>query len=164
MPEFTARYSEADTSSPGPGISEGMSPLAVSVSLRQSYVLVSLAGEADTTVCERLREPLAAVMLAGARNLVVDAAELSYIDSACMRALVQACMAAATAGGTLADPRPVVARMIELWGAGQVIAMYPTVPEAAYHRALPMPGEPTARQWCAGFRRSPEPGSSVATG
>jgi anti-sigma B factor antagonist len=138
---------------PGPGASGGRGPVSVSVSVRQSHVLVSLAGEADTTVRERLREPLAAAILAGARNLVIDAAELSYIDSACMRVLVQSSAMASAAGGTLAlaAAQPVVMRVMELWGADQVIAVYASVPEAAHHRARPMPGQvpgPVPRAGC----------------
>lgn len=118
-----------------------MGLLSVSVSASESYALVSLAGEADTTVCERLREPLVAVVLAGTRNLVVDLSGLSFIDSACLRVLLAVCRMTEEAGGSLglAAPQPVVARMMELWGADQLIAVYGSAAEAATHRVLPAP-------------------------
>lgn len=118
-----------------------MDLLTVSVSARESCALVSLAGEADVTVCDRLRGDLTAEVLGGTRNLVVDLSGLSFIDSSCLHVLLRVCRMAEEADGTLglAAPQPVVARMMVLWGADQLIAVYGSVAEAAARRVLTAP-------------------------
>ena len=115
-----------------------MGRLTVSISATESYVLVRLAGEADTTVGVQLRELLAAV-LAGMRHLVVDISGLHFMDAACVRVLVTACRAAEDAGGTLVlvAPQPIVARMLRLCRVDQLIAVYRNVTEVASRRVLP---------------------------
>jgi len=100
--------------------------LTVSVSARQGYTLVSLGGEGDVTVRGRLRTALAAPVAAGSPYLVVDLSGLAYIDCSCLQVLWQVSRMAEEAGGTLelAAPRPLVARVMELWGAGQVIGLH----------------------------------------
>jgi anti-anti-sigma factor len=106
-----------------------MEQLTVSVSTTESSVLVSVAGEADMTVGGRLGEALAG--LAGARYLVVDLSRLSFIDVACVRVLARGCGAVGDAGGTLVlvAPQPIVARMLELCRADQLIAVFGSMPE-----------------------------------
>jgi anti-sigma B factor antagonist len=108
-----------------------MGQLTMSISAEESYVQVKMAGEADTTVSAQLRELLAAV-LAGMRHLVVDMSGLCFVDAACVRVLVRACGAAEDAGGTLVlvAPQPIVARMLELCRADQLIAVYGSATEA----------------------------------
>jgi anti-sigma B factor antagonist len=115
-----------------------MGRLTVSISATESYVLVRVAGEADTTVSVQLRELLAAV-LAGMRHLAVDVSGLDFIDAACVRVLVRACGAAEDAGGTLAlvAPQPVVARMLKLCRADQLIAVFGSVTEMTSRRLPP---------------------------
>lgn len=106
----------------------GLLTVSVSVSDTESSVLVSVAGEADTTVSGQLGESLGA--LAGTRYLVVDVSRLSFIDVACVRVLVGVCGAVEDAGGTLVlvAPQPVVARMLKLCRADQLIAVYGSAP------------------------------------
>jgi len=119
-----------------------MEPLTVLVSARPSYVLVSLAGEADMTVCGRLHEALEAAVRAGARDLVIDVPKLRFIDVSCLRVLVQVCGMVGEAGGTLGlvAPQPVVVRMMQLCGANRLIAVHESVAEAAARRVPPDPG------------------------
>jgi anti-sigma B factor antagonist len=115
-----------------------MGRLTMSISATESYVLVRVAGEADTTVSVQMHELLAAV-LAGMRHLVVDMSGLRFVDVACVRVLVRACRAAEDAGGTLVlvAPQPIVARMLELCRADQLIAVYRNVTEVPPRRVLP---------------------------
>ena len=115
-----------------------MGRLTMSLSARESYVLVTVAGEADTTVSVQLRELLAAV-LAGMRHVVVDLSGLGFIDAACVRVLVGACGAAEDAGGTLVlvTPQPIVARMLRLCRADQLIAVYGSMTEVPPRWVLP---------------------------
>ena len=116
---------------PGPGGAASL--LTVSVSAREGYTLVSLDGEGDVTVRERLRAALTAPVAAGAPYLVVDLSGLAFIDASCVRVLWQVSRMAEEAGGMLglAAPRPAAARVLELWGAGQVIGVHDSVAEAA---------------------------------
>ena len=114
---------------PAPG---GAGLLTVSVSVREGYTLVSLAGEADVTVRGRLRAALSAQVAAGSAHLVVDLSGLRFIDCSCLRVLWRASLLAQEAGGLLelAAPQPAVFRAMELWGAGQVIGVHDSMAEA----------------------------------
>ena len=110
----------------------------MSMSTTEAYLLVKMAGEADMTASAQLRDTLAAV-LAGMRHLVVDMSGLHFIDAASVRGLVALCKAAEDAGGTLVlvAPQPIVARMLKLCRADQLIAVYESVTEAVPRRVLP---------------------------
>ena len=114
---------------PAPG---GGGLLTVSVSVREGYTLVSLAGEADVTVRGRLRAALSAQVAAGSAHLVVDLSGLAFIDASCLRVLWQVSRMAEEASVTLrlAAPRPAVARAIELWDAGLVTEVHDGVAKA----------------------------------
>jgi anti-anti-sigma factor len=115
---------------PGPG--GGADLLTVSVSAREGYTLVSLDGEGDVTVRDRLRAALMARVAARTPHLVVDMSGLTFIDPSCLQVLWRVSCMAREAGGTLglAAPQPAVARVMELWGAGQVIRVYDSVAKA----------------------------------
>jgi anti-anti-sigma factor len=104
---------------------------AVAVSAREDYTLVSLDGEGDVTVRGRLRAELTAEGT-GAAHLVVDLTGLAYIDASCVQVLWRVSRMAERAGGRLglAAPRPLVARVMELRGAGQVFGVHDSVAEA----------------------------------
>jgi anti-sigma B factor antagonist len=111
---------------------DGAGLLTASVSDREGYTLVSLDGEADVTVRERLREVLTAPVAGGAPHLVVDLSGLAFIDASCLRVLWQVSRMAEEASVTLrlAAPRPAVARAIELWDAGLVTEVHDSVAKA----------------------------------
>jgi anti-anti-sigma factor len=92
---------------------------------------VSLDGEGDATVRERLRAALTARVAAGS-HLIVDLSRLTYIDASCLQVLSHVSRMAEEAGGSLrlAAPQPTVARLVELWGAGQLIGVHDSVAEA----------------------------------
>jgi anti-anti-sigma factor len=116
---------------PGPGGRAGL--LTVSVSAREGYTLVSLDGEGDVTVRGRLLTALTAQVMAGTPHLVVDLSGLSFIDCSCLQVLWRVSRMAEEAGGSLslAAPQPIVARVMELWGAGRVIGVHGSVANAA---------------------------------
>jgi anti-anti-sigma factor len=114
---------------PGPG---GAGLLTVSARAREGYTLVNLDGEGDVTVRCRLRAALAAQVTAGTPCLVVDLSGLAYIDASCLQVLWRVSRMAEEAGGTmgLAAPQPIVARVMDLWGARQVIGVHDSVAKA----------------------------------
>ena len=84
--------------------------------------VVVLSGEADATTAPLLRELLAKILDTGARLVTIDAAGLSFLDSASMRVLVLAARALHGRHGTLvlARPQPLVARLLEITGADRL--------------------------------------------
>jgi anti-sigma B factor antagonist len=114
------------------GAEGGVDLLTVSVSAREGYTLVSLDGEGDVTVRGTLHAALTAQMSAEAAHLVVDLTRLAYIDASCVQVLWRVSRMAEGAGGRLglAAPQPLVARVMELWGVGQVIGVHESVAEA----------------------------------
>ena len=85
--------------------------------------VVVLSGEADTTTAGLLRETLAALLDTGARLVTIEAAGLSFLDSASMRVLVLAARALRGRHGSLvlARPQPVVTRLLEITGADRLL-------------------------------------------
>ena len=106
---------------PGPGGDRDL--LTLLVSARKGYTLVSLDGQGDVTVRDWLHAALTAQVTAETPHLVVDLARLSFIDASCLQMLWQVSRMAEEAGGSLvlAAPQPMVARVMELCGASQVI-------------------------------------------
>jgi anti-sigma B factor antagonist len=101
------------------------------MSAREGYTVVRLDGESDVTVRRRLRTALTA-QVAAAPHLVVDLSGLSYIDCSCLQVLWQVSRMAEEAGGTLglAAPQRMVARVMELCGAGQALRVHDSVADA----------------------------------
>lgn len=100
-----------------------MSEFEASVVAGEAGPVVVLSGEADLRSAGRLSELLTAQLAAGAVRLLVDVSELSFADSAAVRALVLAGRALRERDGVLvlARPQPVVLRVLELLGAGEVL-------------------------------------------
>ena len=85
----------------------------------ESGPVVVLSGEADVVSAARLNELLTAQLTAGAQDLRVDVSELTFADSATVRALVLAARTLRERHGSLILIRPqvAVARVLELMGA-----------------------------------------------
>lgn len=109
--------------------------LKVSVSAEatgaRAYVLVALAGEADTNTREQLRQVLLGQAGAGKR-LVIDVSGVSFMDSSCTQVLLGASqlLDQQGLGLGLVAPQRVVARMLHLAGVDQMIPVYASVAEA----------------------------------
>lgn len=79
-----------------------------------------LVGEADLASSEALVEGFEALVSAGARDAVIDCADLTYLDSTGIRALIQGNgQLAGTV--TLQRPTPPVARILDAMALGQVL-------------------------------------------
>jgi anti-anti-sigma factor len=97
--------------------------LRISASAGANGPVIALSGEADPTTTEMLREMLATQLGTGTRLVIVDASELSFLDSASLRVLVLAARALHARRGTLvfAYPQPLVARLLEITGADRLL-------------------------------------------
>jgi anti-sigma B factor antagonist len=94
--------------------------------------VVRPVGRLDLLTAPELRQSVAQAIAAGNRRLIVDLAEVPFIDSSGLAALISGLKAARLAGGDLRIARPTdQARLLfELTRLDQVLRPYPTVEEA----------------------------------
>jgi anti-sigma B factor antagonist len=95
-------------------------------------VVLALEGEFDLAAAPAVRERLAAGRAAGARAIVLDMAEVTFVDSSVLRELLRGGSALHDDGVALvlAALRPPVARLLELTQTTGLLNAAPTVEEA----------------------------------
>jgi anti-sigma B factor antagonist len=98
--------------------------------------VLALSGELDLAAAPALRERLAEARATGARGLVLDMAEVTFLDSSALREILSADAALRTDGVplVLATVQPAVERLLELTRTTGMLAVAPTL-EAALQRA-----------------------------
>src|SRR5215469_83451 len=103
--------------------------LTISVSPEPGYVAVSVAGEIDMATAPQLREQLASVVSGGAQRVVVDLAQVAFLDSAGTAVLTATHRVLAGKAGSLAlaSPSPAAWRVLSLLGVDQVIPVTDSV-------------------------------------
>jgi len=89
-------------------------------------------GRLDLLAAPEVRQSVVQAIAAGSRRLVVDLAEVSFMDSSGLAALISGLKAARLAGGDLRIARPTdqTRFLFELTGLDRVMRLYPTVEEA----------------------------------
>ena len=94
--------------------------------------LVRVGGRIDSSNAPELQEKLAGVVKAGARNLVINLEEVSFLSSAGLRALLSTLQAAKKQGGDarLAAASEPVRRVLELTSLDIHFKSYATDTEA----------------------------------
>jgi len=92
--------------------------LELTVSEREGATVVSAVGELDVNTAPDLREHLARIVNGGARQITVDLAEVTFVDSTALSVLVSALKRLRHDDGdlTLASPNPSVRRVFEITG------------------------------------------------
>ena len=110
----------------------GVNQLRAAVRVEDSHTFVALAGESDTNTGQQLRDILTAEAAKGARYLIIDLSQLDFMDSTAVHVLLDVRVMLANHGGVLAlvAPQPVVARLLSLAGADQLISVYDTLDAA----------------------------------
>ena len=95
-------------------------------------VVVAFQGELTIKEAPDLRETLLSAIRSGAAVVVVDLAEVSFIDQTAMGVVIGARNRLLSSGGDLrlAAPQAKVTRVIELLGLGDDLPDYPTVSAA----------------------------------
>jgi anti-anti-sigma factor len=98
--------------------------------------VLALSGELDLAAAPAIRDELAHARAGGARGIVLDMAEVTFLDSSALRELLRADAAMRTDGVALvlATVRPPVARLLELTRTTGMLTVAPTL-EAALQRA-----------------------------
>lgn len=114
--------------------------LTIKVRHEQGCAIVSAAGEIDISNVRPLRERLFELAASGA-PLVVDLAEVSFIDSVGLATLVGAANRAAAHGGSLqvACAQPKIRQLVRLTGLDHRIPLARTLDEALAFRAAARP-------------------------
>lgn len=94
--------------------------------------VVHLRGEIDLHTCPQLRTTLHGLMEAGKKNIVLDMAEVPYLDSAALGVLVDAVRRAREAGGALhlVQVTPFVLRAFEITRLIKIFQVHPSVDAA----------------------------------
>ena len=102
-----------------------MTTLRVSVTAGDAGPVLVLAGEADVTNAEQLRDVITAQLASGAVYLTIDAAELSFADSGAIGILARTGRTLKELGGglVLLRPRNNLLRTLTLLGVDQVITV-----------------------------------------
>jgi anti-sigma B factor antagonist len=117
-------------------VKTGVDLLTTSVTTVESdgepYTVIELAGEADVTNSDALREALEAEVAKQPGTLIIDLSGLRFMDSSALHAILRANRSMDRQGGVLAlaCPREPVAKMLRLTAADQLIPVYATVSEA----------------------------------
>ncbi|MFN2322948.1 MAG: STAS domain-containing protein [Trueperaceae bacterium] len=106
-----------------------MRTLEHSVRPQGAATVVAVSGTVDAVTAPRFAEALQAEVAGGASKLVVDLADVAYISSAGLRAVLAALKAARAAGGDLrlAGAVPAVAQVFDLAGFGSILESFDDV-------------------------------------
>jgi anti-sigma B factor antagonist len=102
-----------------------VSTLHASVAAGEPGPLIVLSGEADVTNTPQLSELLDGQLASGTQYLTVDVTGLSFADTSSIRTLLLAARTLRQRGGDLVllRPQPALARMLEILGAQQMLAI-----------------------------------------
>ena len=93
-------------------------PLQVRKTGEGAQTVVEVVGEVDAASADILRNAIFEVIDAGSPRLVVDMADVAFMDSSGLRVLIAGYKAAEQAGGALSvrNPSDVVTRLLEITG------------------------------------------------
>jgi anti-anti-sigma factor len=106
--------------------------LAVSAATGLRHVVVAVAGELDAMTAQQFRDELMQQVPAARRRVVVDLSGLQFMDTSAIHVLVRVNNRVMAGGGllVLAGAQPVVARVLSLAGADEVMPVVGTVADA----------------------------------
>jgi anti-sigma B factor antagonist len=101
-------------------------------SKRSGTAIVSVKGRVDATSSSALEQRLLRLIKAGERHIVVDCAELDYISSAGLRALLVAVKQLNTSGGKMAlgALKEDIHEVFDIAGFSSILSIYPSVDAA----------------------------------
>ncbi|HET7689179.1 MAG TPA: STAS domain-containing protein [Nocardioidaceae bacterium] len=104
----------------------------VDVSVLDGVAVVAARGEFDLMSSDRLRGELEHAATELCARVVLDLAEVTFLDSSCIGALIRAARTAEGAGGSLhlAAARDNVRRVLEVTEVGDYLGLYPDVAAA----------------------------------
>ena len=105
-------------------------PFQVHVRVDDGTMIVTLAGEFDAAEVDRFQASIDAALSTSNGTVVVDVADLSFIDSSALCALLRTREVLETQRRTLQlrDVSPIVARLVELVGVTELFSGTDTTP------------------------------------
>lgn len=92
--------------------------------------VVHLRGELDLYNAEQVREGLAEALAAGARRIVIDMADVEFVDSTALGVLIEARSRLGSHGLLLAAPQIETRRALEVSGLDRHLPLYESVEQA----------------------------------
>ena len=106
--------------------------LAISAAIGLGHVVVAVAGELDAVTVPQFRDELMQQVPAARRRVVVDLSGLRFMDTSAIHVLVSVNNRVMAGGGllVLAGAQPVVARVLSLAGADEVMPVVGSVADA----------------------------------
>jgi anti-sigma B factor antagonist len=106
--------------------------LSVSAAAGLRHVVVAVAGEVDAVTVPQFRDALMRQVPVAGRRMVVDLSGLEFMDTSAIHVLVSVNNRVMAGDGllVLAGAQPVVARVLSLAGADEVMPVVATVAEA----------------------------------
>jgi anti-anti-sigma factor len=109
-----------------------MTELRVTISPDVDHVVVSPNGKICFDTLEALTAALDGYLTGSAPRIVVDLGEVTMCDSSCLQVLVNTYRRVTGAGGwlRLADPQPLVLRVLQITHLDQLLPIYDTVDRA----------------------------------
>jgi anti-sigma B factor antagonist len=121
-----------------------MTPLALTHQHLPGVTLVALIGELDCTNYKQLETYLARVCRRAADRIVLDLAEVTFMDSHGLNVLLRAREARNAQGGDLwlAAAHPTTAHTLRITGADLHLPSYPTVDQALAAALTRAPARP----------------------
>jgi anti-sigma B factor antagonist len=125
-----------DPTAAAPTARRGRTPvaerLAISAAIGLRHVVVAVAGDLDAVTVQQFRDELMRQVPAARRRLVVDLSGLQFMDTSAIHVLVRVNNRVMAGGGllVLAGAQPVVARVLSLAGADEVMPVVGSVAEA----------------------------------
>ncbi|MEU7581601.1 STAS domain-containing protein [Streptomyces sp. NPDC041068] len=122
---------------------------------RRTRALITLAGEIDLGTVPLMRTTLERCLRDGVRTIDVDLTPVTFCDCSGLNAFIEMFVHTTVAGGTLClhHPPPMLARMIELAGAGFLLQGPSAVPGPVSRPAAPFATAPVPLA-VAGFETS----------
>lgn len=97
---------------------------------RDGAVVVSLAGELDLYNADEIRAALAEAIASGPRCVVIDLAEVEFVDSTALGVLVEARSELGPDGFRLAAPQLGTRRALQVSGLDRHLPVHDTVDDA----------------------------------
>lgn len=106
--------------------------MTINESKQGAVTIVQAQGRLDATSAPETDRRLAALITAGARQVVFDLSGLDYVSSAGLRVFLAAAKRMKQAQGklTLASPAPQIRQVFELAGFATILPIFATLPEA----------------------------------
>ena len=102
-------------------VSENPTAIVRRVEIAGRVLRLDLQGEIDVATSPELGEHLRKALLEGCSSIIVDMAQVTFLDSSGLRVLVQAASSLSCGYLTIANPTANVRRVIEITELGNVL-------------------------------------------